>query len=69
MQPVILKMKALRIYPATSFPLWVIPQLVRHFNFKLDGLLKDEEWKTLNYWLAKQQDFKCRLKLREAGKH
>jgi hypothetical protein len=47
----------------------VIPQLVRRFDFELDGPLKDKEWKTLNYWIVKQQDFKCRLKLREAGKH
>lgn len=47
----------------------VIPQLVRRFDFELDGSLKDKEWKTLNYWIVKQQDFKCRLKLREVGKH
>jgi hypothetical protein len=47
----------------------VISQLVRRFDFELDGSLKDKEWKTLNYWIVKQQDFKCRLKLRETGKH
>jgi cytochrome P450 len=47
----------------------VIPQLVRRFDFELDGPLKDKEWKTLNYWVIKQKDFKCRLKLREVGKH
>jgi hypothetical protein len=47
----------------------VILQLVRRFDFELDGALEDKEWKTLYYWIAKQQDFKCRLKLREAGKN
>jgi cytochrome P450 len=46
----------------------VIPQLVRTYDFELDEQLKDKEWKTLDYWIVKQQDFKCRLELREAGK-
>jgi cytochrome P450 len=46
----------------------VIPQLVRTYDFELDEQLKDKEWKTLNYWIVKQLDFKCRLKLRGAGK-
>jgi hypothetical protein len=45
-----------------------MPQLVRHFDFKLERPLKDKEWKMLNYWVVKQQDFKCRLKSREAGR-
>jgi len=44
----------------------VIMQLVRTYDFELDEQLKDKDLKTLNYWIVKQQDFKCRLKLRKA---
>ena len=46
----------------------VVPQLVRTYDFELDGEVKDSGLKTVNYWVIKQQDFKCRLKLRDAGK-
>ena len=46
----------------------VIPQLVRTYDFELDERLKDQEMKTLNYWVVKPKDFMFRLKLREAGK-
>ena len=47
----------------------ILPQLVRTFDFEIDEQLQDKGLKTLNYWIVKQGDFKCRLKLRDAGKH
>jgi cytochrome P450 len=46
----------------------VILQLVRTYEFELDEQLKGKEWKTLNYWIVKQQDFKCQLALRGPSK-
>ena len=45
----------------------VIPQLVGTYDFELVDQVKQKELKTVNYWIVKQQDFHCRLKLREAG--
>jgi cytochrome P450 len=39
----------------------VIPQLVRNFDFELQG-----DWRTENRWLVKQTDFKCKISLRSS---
>lgn len=42
----------------------LIPQLIRNFDFELVEL--DVDWKTVNVWFVKPENFNCRIKLRGA---
>jgi len=39
----------------------LIPQLLRRFDLVLDDELSKQEWKTLNRWFVKPQNFKGRI--------
>ena len=44
----------------------LLPQIVKKFDIELDDSLKgDGQWKSVNFWLVAQKDFKVKLTQRK----
>lgn len=40
----------------------LVPELVMRFDFELD--MEDGDWRTVNYWFVKPENFRVRVKSR-----